>query len=502
MSRPIDTVAVVGRDAAVWLSALGLQLAFGRIGVKVKVVELPSLLSDVDVYVALPTLAALHRVLNLDHAQVLAACQGVYAMGQRFSNWSAGKAPFIHAYDTQPIGVNNVDMVQYWVKARSEGLAVEFDQFSLGASMARAGRVILDGDLSETFSRPAHACQLSAFAYAGYMKQRAIRAGVSAVTGQLAGVAVEEDRIASVTLADGSTVEADLFVDATGAEAALIGALPGSGFESWSQWLACDRLLAASGPPLDPVPAFSEIGAFRAGWLGLYPLRDRTAVLASYDSRLVSDADMLEGAAVLSGLKLRGEAVVSAIAPGCRPRPWIGNCVAIGDGAITLDSLDALPLHVIHTGISRLVAMFPLEAERMVEARVYNAGMASHAGHMRDFQIAHYRLNQRREPFWERAREMEVPKALAYKLALFAGRGEIALYDDETFQAPNWTTIFIGHGLIPKTYAPQVDMLPRDEQIEQMQRMLRFVAEEVKDMPTLQSHLAPAAPSRIGNLFQ
>jgi hypothetical protein len=102
MTRPIETVAVVGRDAPLWLAAIALHRAVGKSGVKVQVVELPSLLSPVDVYAALPSIRGLHGLLGLDEAMVLAASDGVPVVGQRFSNWSGAAPPFVHGYDDAP----------------------------------------------------------------------------------------------------------------------------------------------------------------------------------------------------------------------------------------------------------------------------------------------------------------------------------------------------------------------------------------------------------------
>jgi tryptophan halogenase len=495
MSRPIEKVVVVGRDAAAWLTAFGLQRAFGRVGVEVHLIELGSVLSPADAYVAIPPLAGLHGLLGLDERAVIAACQGVYAIGQRFANWAGGRAPFLHAYDTQPVGLNNVDLLQYWVKARAEGLTLEFEEFSLGAAMAKHGKVLLDGAPTQGFSRPAHGYHLDASSYVRLLRSQAIGAGVKWTTGGVRDVRIEGERISEVVLDDGQAITADLFVDASGGQAALIGRLPGAEMQSWRPWFGCDRILSASAKRLEPLPGFSQIAAIRVGWAGLYPLQYRTAVVAAYDSAQMADQDLPQVLSLLTGVQLEGDAVVSALEPGIRS-PWIGNCVAVGEAAISLDPLDGLALHVIHTGLSHLISLFPLDADDQVEAKAYNAGMGAHARNMRDFQIAHYKLNRRfDEVFWDRARDMAIPETLAYKIGLFEARGRIALYDDETFQESNWTSLFVGHGLTPRDFDPLVDKLPRDEQILQLQRMLQFIAGEVNQMPSLASQLGPRGPS-------
>jgi tryptophan halogenase len=121
VSRPIRSVAVVGRDIAAWMTALALQCAFGRQGVSVTVVELPSALRAVDAVIALPALEGLHRLLGLDESEVLAACSGVYALGQQFANWSRSRPPFVHAYDSQGAALRQVPFLHYWLKAAPKG---------------------------------------------------------------------------------------------------------------------------------------------------------------------------------------------------------------------------------------------------------------------------------------------------------------------------------------------------------------------------------------------
>ena len=495
MSRPVRSVAIVGRDVAAWLTALGLQRAFGRQGVSITVVELPSMLRAVDGLVGLPALEGLHRLLGLDEAEVLAACSGAYALGQQFANWSRSRPAFVHAYDSQGAPIRQVDFLQHWLKARAEGLDVALEEFSLGAAAAKHGRFIVHNEATRGFSKARSGYHLDAEAYVRLVRRKAVEAGARRVAGVLDKVERTPAGIASVTLVSGETIAADLFVDASGADAVLAGKALEVPFESWAAWLGGDRILAASGPRMSPLPAMSRISAFGAGWVGMFPLQDRTPVVSVYDSRRISDEEMLRTAAVLTGMRL-GDAVVTPLAVGCRSVPWTGNCVAIGEAWACLEPLDAAPLHMIHVGLSHLITLFPVDADSLLEAGPYNDAVLAHARNLRDFQIAHYRLNERHdEPFWDRARAAEPPADLAYKLALFAARGAVATLEDETFQEENWASILIGHGLIPRSHDPRADAAPREEQIQSFQRMLRFIAAEVRDMPSVEAQLELSAPA-------
>ncbi|MEJ2274072.1 MAG: tryptophan 7-halogenase [Woeseiaceae bacterium] len=504
MSSPIRKVVIVGRDAAAWLSALALQTSFSKIedGVAVELIELPSALGPQDAYVTLPPQHAFHDLLGLDENRLLRACAGLYVLGQRFSNWSGAAPPFLHAYDTHGVSLNQVDFLQFWLKARAAGLKVPLEDFSLGAVAAKQGRFVIFNDATRSFSNAAYGYHLDAIRYLRAIGRTALQAGLKHTVAEVTAVEHEGDRIRSLTLHDDSVVEGDLFIDASGPEARLIRHLERNNWESWAQWLPCDRALVASARALEPAPAFAQISAFSGGWLGIHPLMDRTALVAAYSSPHIKNDDLPEIVAALSGLTLDGDVVLSASAPGTRRAHWIGNCVAMGETGVYLEPLDGVQLHMLHTGLSHLVSLFPVDRDDMKEARVYNDKMAAHAVGLRDFQIAHYHLNRRfDDPFWNEVRAQEVPETLAEKLDLFGRRGIVAMREHETFHEENWTAILIGHGLIPATWDPLADNVPEQEQIANFQRMLKFIADEVESMPSLQAHVEMNAPATSDYIF-
>jgi len=491
VTRRIEKVVIVGRDAAAWLVALGLQRAVGQTGVKVQVVELPSLLQPVDFYPALPSLAGLHALLGVPEAAMLKACRGVPTLGQRFVGWGGEGSSFVHAYDIQRPAIEQIDFLQYWVKARGQGLKIALEDFSLAAAAAKQGRLSDTPAGPDTLAGFQPGYHLDALRYVRFLRGGALAAGVEHRPATLDAIRREGDRITAIVLHDGTEIGADLFVDATGAEAALIGQMPGAEVTSWGEWLGCDRILAASAPVLRPLPAFGQVTALRNGWVGLYPLQDRTALIASYAADGTSDQDVLAEAAAAARVPVSGDVVVSSFEPGIRARPWVGNCVAVGAAAVGLEPLDAVQLQIVQIGLSNLVALWPVEADTMPEAPLYGAAMASHAANLRDFQIAHYRLNRRAgQPFWDRARDAGGPASLQAKLSLFGSCGQVPLYDDESFLAQNWSAVFVGHGLIPKSYNPAVDAVPPQEQMESFQKLLHVIAEEVRAMPTVETWLA------------
>jgi tryptophan halogenase len=496
MNRRVEQVVVVGADAPAWMAAAALQCSLGGTGVRVRVIELPTLLQPVDAYSALPLLAGFHSRIGLEERLLFSLCKAVPIAGQRFANWSGAAPPFIHGYDQpSPASGASVGFIQYWIKGRQKGLRTEHGNFSLGAMAARANRVPVPVEGAELQSGFGY--DLDASSYSALLRHFAIRAGVDSKAATVADVEIEGDRIAAVILADGERVEADLFIDASGPRAALIGEMPGAEFESWREWLPCDRMMIASVKALRPLPGFSQISAFRHGWIGLFPLQDRTAVVAAYDSRHISDPALLQDLPALANLPIGGDAVVSSLAQGIRKRTWVGNCVAVGESAFSLEPLDAVQLHIAHNCISQLMTLFPVEAGVFREADLYDRIIRRVATNLRDFQLAHYKLNRRFDvPLWDRCRDAAIPETLQRKLDVFAARGRVPLYDDETFQEQGWESLFVGHGLMPRSYDPRVDAVPEQEHIALTQGRLQEIVGLVESMPSVDDFIASADVQR------
>jgi len=491
LNNPIKKVAIVGRDADAWLTALMLQQGFRSSSqmIDVELIELPSHLTPQDFFSVLPSHKILHSAIGARENLLLRAAKGCYCFGQRFSNWSGGSAPFIHAYDRFGADFEGIDFYQFWVKASVSGMKVPLEEFSLGAVAAKQAKYVVFDEATETFSQAAHGYHLSALDYTKAIAQAALAIGVKHTPGELAGVKVQNGNISSISLADGTEINADFYIDASGSEALLIKNLEVDNIDGWSKWLPANRIVIASAPTLEPLPGFSQISAFKEGWVGIYPLLDRTAINIVYSSEYSTAKAVLEKVAALTGLQITNATEIP-FAPGARKKQWIGNCVAVGSSAVSLEPLDATQLHLLHVGLSLLRSLFPNDAAGMPEADIYNQKMCGFVENVRDYQIAHYHLNKRfGEPFWDAVRTVELPAALREKIKLFESRGIVALDEDETFKQEDWTSLFVGHNVHTQSFDPLVNKFSDEELIIKFQQLLGHIKTEIEKMPSLQAQV-------------
>ncbi len=483
-SRPIRKVVICGRDIAAWLTANVLMRAFGATGLAVEVVELPAQLRPHDTVASLPALEALHRLLGFDEYALLKATSGTYSLGQRFVNFAGTQPSFFHAYSAHGTTIGHVPFAPIYVMARKAGLNVAFEDFSLGAAAAKQGRFFLPTAEINAFAKCGYGYHMNAYAYAAALKAQARRNGVTEVAARVFEAA-RDDRgyVTALHLADGRVVEGDLFVDATGADSLLLGTGLGVGIDSWGDMFPESRVLTAAADPLRDLPAYSQVTALNSSLLHLTPLQDMTGVTHVYHGAHMRDEEALDLASIISNLKLRPGATVSPLRCGRRERAWDHNVVAVGEAACLFDPIDNVGLHSLQLGLVHLVGLFPVDRTVDLEAAEYNRVIRQAYEGLRDFQICHFKLNQNFDkPYWDEARNMAIPDTLRDKIDLFSARGRVHTLDEETFEADDWQAVFFGHGLVPQSWDPIADRVPRDEAVRQFQRILGFIREQVEGM--------------------
>lgn len=483
----VRRVVIVGRDAELWLSALAIQRALGPAGVITEVIELPSQLSVNDCYSAAPSLTGLHDLLGLNRRELLRVSRGLPVTGQRFSGWN--ETPFCYGYDAKRAAIANVDILQYWIKARTEGLTLPLDRLSVAAVAAGLGRVGPDGQSPADFGTIHRGYHLDGQSYAGALRILARQRGIPSRQVDKIEVRGTGDRIDSLRLHDGGEVSADLFIDASGSDALLCAGRSGDRWESWVGPLPADRMILSSAPPLNPAPPFADIRATAAGWVGLFPLAGRTAVMGTYSSTEWQDSEIAPVLAAIARTDQLTSPEIRHLRPGMRP-PWTGNVVAVGTAAVALPPLDLMQLHIAHVGITNLITLFPANHDAMPEAKSYNTVVGRYAENVRDIMAAHYRLNTRfGETLWDRVRTRPGPASLDARLALFAARGIVPSMDDDSFDEGLWSNLLVGHGLIPRGYDPKIEGFPREEVVSGFQRLIDVVEEKALAMPTVAAYL-------------
>jgi tryptophan halogenase len=280
-------------------------------------------------------------------------------------------------------------------------------------------------------------------------------------------------------------VAAELFVDCTGAQALLRSRLD-QAYADWSRWLSADRVLLGASPP-DPEPGLLDhADALAAGWRWRSPGLVRTSHGIAYASAQLDDDS---AARVLADAGAREIAAPVSIRQGRRVQPWLRNCVAVGDAAVSVEPLEWTNLHLAHSAMDRIVSMMPGRACAPVELAEYNRQSEAEADRVRDLLALHYAASDRPEPFWRDAAAAALPDSLAHTLTLFRERGRLPFYEEETFSRDSWLAVLLGQGVMPRRVDPLAESIPLETAKQEMARMRGAVSALAAAVPPYGAYL-------------
>ena len=312
---------------------------------------------------------------------------------------------------------------------------------------------------------------------ARYLRTHAERSGVARIEGRIIEVATDAEGFVAQLRLDGERiVEGDFFIDCSGFRGLVIEGALQAGYEDWTHWLPCDRALAVpceSAPVLLP---YTRASARPAGWQWRIPLQHRIGNGHVYSSAWMSDD---EAARILMA-NLDGKALAEPrplrFTTGRRRHFWLRNCVALGLASGFMEPLESTSIHLVQSGLSRLLALFPQHRHSPALEAEYNRQSAFEFEKIRDFLILHYHLNGRDEPFWQERRNMRIPDSLAAKIALFRDAGRLHREADELFTEVAWLQVMSGQGLAPQGHHPLVSQASQ----KQIDEFLQLVRERVQ----------------------
>jgi tryptophan halogenase len=164
---------------------------------------------------------------------------------------------------------------------------------------------------------------------------------------------------------------------------------------------------------------------------------------------------------------------------GKRRKMWNRNCVALGLAAGFLEPLESTSIHLIQTGVHRLLAMFPGTGFSAADIDEYNLQAQTEYEDVRDFIIAHYKVTRRSgDPFWDHVRTMDVPDSLNERFELFRSSGRFFKHNaQELFAEESWVQVLLGQGF--EMRADPVTQFVADEELG---GFLSDIAEVVEDV--------------------
>jgi tryptophan halogenase len=228
--------------------------------------------------------------------------------------------------------------------------------------------------------------------------------------------------------------------------------------------------------------------ALDAGWRWRIPLQHRVGNGLVYCSRYMSDQDAKDQLMRSIEGKAISEPRVIKFRTGRRLKSWNKNVIALGLASGFIEPLESTSIHLVMTGVTRLIHLFPFGGVTQSFIDQYNDEVRTEVEKVRDFIILHYHVTQREDtPFWRECKNMQIPESLARRINMFRERAHAWQADGELFRVDSWTHVMLGQGLKPAHYHQLTRALSDQDLAKLLDGIRGTIARVVERMPTHQA---------------
>src|SRR5579863_9956172 len=126
----IGSIAIVGGGTAGWLAASMLSRALPGTGTVITVIESPDIGTVGVGEATIPPIIDVLRYLSIDEADFVRHTQATYKLGIKFTDWKEPGHSYWHPFGTFGAPIVRRPFFHCWHKARAEGLALRFNDYS------------------------------------------------------------------------------------------------------------------------------------------------------------------------------------------------------------------------------------------------------------------------------------------------------------------------------------------------------------------------------------
>ena len=468
MSAPAPPhIVVLGGGSAGWITACLLHKEWGDRGGKVTLVESPAIGIIGVGEGSTPQLKAFFGHLGIDESDWMNACDATFKLGIRFTGWSEepGFESYFHPFPG-PVDLHTEAGFTRNCALRRRGgdVPAHPDDWFLATNLAEQSKAP-HAAASFPFP-PSYGYHFDAHKLGGFLREWAIARGVVHRSLKVDDIEVAEDgHIVALCCEGGERLEGDFFVDCSGFASIIAQQKLGARFISFDENLFNDRAVVMPTPHREPMHPQTDAIAMSAGWRWSIPLTTRVGNGYVYSSHHISDEDAeAELRAAIGTLECDTEARLLRMKVGRVEDSWTRNCLATGLSQGFIEPLEATALHIVIYTALDFIKAYEAGGFTAQHRETFNKRIAQRYDGIRDYIVAHYRMNRRSDTaYWrENAANHALPEGLKSMMTAWFTHKDLAeanqaINGDQPAYSPmSWHCLFAGYGCFP----PQEKLQP------------------------------------------
>ncbi|MGI9202836.1 MAG: tryptophan halogenase family protein, partial [Woeseiaceae bacterium] len=460
-------IVILGGGTAGWMAANLFVRKWSAEQVEIALIESP----DIGIIGvgegSTPTLKRFFELIDVSEAEWMPRCKATYKLNIRFEGWSpeSGVKSYSHPFVSQ---VDNLVQKAFTVNCLTRRLGLDV--------RTRPSDFFLNGVLAEQRKGPQASQNFPFVMEYGYhfdagllgefLSEVAVSRGVEHLQTRVVDVEKHDDGSIAALLNDsGERFAADFFVDCTGFASVLMQKALNVEFTSYKSNLFNDSAVVMPTPMDDALPAETVSYAMSNGWCWKIPLTHRFGNGYVYSSDFISgDAAETELRKFLGTLDSDEEARHLKMRVGQLETHWEKNCIGLGLSQGFIEPLEATALLLVQVAVELFIRNYEKGDFSSRHRDEFNQKVHDRFERVRDYIVAHYKLNTRDDSeYWRANREnMELSDSLRHILDVWYRRGdlsqEIRRQDIEShFGNLSWHCLLSGYGAFPPLATEQPD---------------------------------------------
>ena len=465
-------IVILGGGSAGWITACLLHDRWNALGGEVTVVESPEIGIIGVGEGSTPQLKAFFDMLGVDEAEWMAACNATYKLGIRFNGWSerAGFESYFHPFPgpvdlhSEPHFFHNCLLARHGHDAPAHP-----DAWYLAAVLAERG---LSPHPAPGFPfAPSYGYHFDAYAVGAFLRDWAVARGVRHVPAKVESVELDaQGDVSALLCAGGERLTGDVFIDCSGFRSVIAQQALGARFLPFADNLFNDRAVVMPTGQVENFKPQTDARAMQAGWRWTIPLTGRTGNGYVYSSRYISDEDAEAELRAALGVGEDGPlARVLTMRVGRVENSWTRNCLAVGLSQGFIEPLEATALHIVIVTALEFAQAYEAGGYGPAHRDAFNASIGARYEGIRDYVVAHYRLNQRSDTqYWrDNAANNALSDGLKAMMTAWFRQQDMLAANDAAYQGKryyanaSWHALFAGYG----TFPPQEKLHPAPAQV-------------------------------------
>ena len=474
-------IVIVGGGSAGWMSAATLVSQLRD--AKVTLVESPNIPTIGVGESTINGLIKWMKLLNIDPDDVVKYTKGSYKLGIKFENFhKKGDGGFFY-----PFGFNaiNDQTINAWLKNPETPFA---DEMFVNMAFIRHNKFIRSKDESESH----YALHFDAIKFAEWLREVYCKNKVTHMLSEVKTVKTGPGGVESIELENGTSLDADLFLDCTGFKSLLLGQGLKEPFESYKDILPNNKAWAVQIPYKDKkkqLVNYTNCTALGNGWVWRAPLWNRIGTGYVYSNEFTTDEEAL--AEFKDHLKSIGvpaddfEYRKLDMKTGNYERIWVKNVVAIGLAAGFIEPLESTGLWTVHQFLIHLVYTLKRGSYNQMDRDIFNEHTRKDMHFWLEFVALHYILSTRRDtPYWRNIADKTYESK--YTGSPFSIASQYRMKDVQ-FDFAGIPCIFYGMGWFPVNRSVIIDIeqptIDKDDRVKKWDEM-------VKTLPSMYEYLS------------